>query len=77
MRLYTGLRLAFAVFLLYVAWPFIPTASTSTAKLFWFAWLLFFLVVIGGNLATFLRMSAPPVMEQEHHEKQRESDVSL
>lgn len=72
MRLYTVLRLAFAIFLLYVAWPFIPTATTSVAKLFWVAWLLFFLVVVGGNLATFLRLSVPPVMEQTHVQKQQE-----
>ena len=75
MRLYTGLRLAFAAFLLYVAWPFIPTATTSIAKMFWIAWLLFFFVVVGGNLATFLRMSAPPVMEQEYTEKQQEHNM--
>ena len=72
MRLYTGLRLAFAMFLLYVAWPFIPAASTSLAKLFWIAWLTFFMLVIGGNFATLLRMSAPPVMEQEHSDRQYE-----
>lgn len=72
MRLYTVLRLVFAAFLLYVAWPFIPVASTSLAKTFWFAWLLFFTFVVGGNLATYLRMTTPPVIEQEDHSKQKQ-----
>lgn len=76
MRLYTGLRLLFALFLLYVAWPFIPTASTPIATFFWIAWLLFFTIVVGGNLATFLRMSAPPIMEQSYNESKRKGDTA-
>ncbi len=71
MRFYTVFRLAFAGFLLYVAWPFIPQATTSLGKGFWFTWLLFFLLVVGGNLATFLHLSEPPVMEQEELPRER------
>ena len=70
MRLYTVLRLLFALFLLYVAWPFIPLATTELAKLFLVVWLLFFILVVGGNLATLLHMSDPPVMEQDDEIKQ-------
>lgn len=70
MRLYTVLRLMFSLFLLYVAWPFIPSATTQTAKLFWIVWLFFFVLVVGGNLATLLHISEPPVMEQEDEMKQ-------
>lgn len=65
MRMYTVLRILFALFLLYVAWPFIPLATTEAAKLFWLVWLFLFVLVVGGNLATLLRLSDPPVMEQD------------
>lgn len=71
MRLYTAFRLAFAAFLLYVAWPFIPNAESSISKLFWASWLLFFFLVVGGNLATFLRLTEPPVMERKEKIEQR------
>lgn len=70
MRIYTILRLTFASFLLYVAWPFIPLATTFEAKLFWISWLIFLMLVIGGNLATLLQLSEPPIMEQEHEKKE-------
>lgn len=72
MPMYTLLRLVFAAFLLYVAWPFIPLVSTRIAQIFWLAWLAFFILVVGGNLATFLRMASPPVMEQKSEAKERE-----
>jgi len=65
MRIYTILRLMFALFLLYVAWPFIPLATTKEAKLFWMAWFVLFFLVFGSNFATLLHMSNPPVMEQQ------------
>lgn len=75
MRLYTVLRLAFALFLLYVAWPFIPTATSSLSKFFWGLWLGLFFLVIGGNLATLLKLSQPPVMEQGNNEKQEKREI--
>lgn len=71
MRIYTILRLMFALFLLYVAWPFIPLATTQEAKLFWMAWLGMLFLVVGSNLATLLHMSDPPVMEQLEEIKQK------
>jgi hypothetical protein len=73
MRHYAILRLLLAGFFLYVAWPHIPEAVTRTETVFWGMWLTFFLLVAGANLATLLRMSRPPVMEQEeiYEEKTR------
>ncbi len=63
---YTILRLLLAVFLIYFAWPYIPEAVTQLERIFWGAWLLFLLLVIGGNLATLMKISHPPVMEQNN-----------
>lgn len=71
MRQYTILRLLLALFLLYFAWPYIPTATTQLANIFWIVWLTFLVLVIGGNLATLLQLSSPPVMEQEKTLKER------
>lgn len=70
MRQYTILRLLLALFLLYFAWPYIPTATTQLANIFWIVWLTFLVLVIGGNLATLLQISSPPVMEQKQDMKQ-------
>lgn len=71
MKHYAILRLLFAAFLLYFAWPFIREAVTQLELLFWGAWLVFFLLVVGANLATLLQMVEPPAMEQKET-KQRE-----
>lgn len=71
MRNYTILRLLFAGFLLYFAWPYIPDAATQLEKAFWGVWLGFLLLVIGGNLATLLQISQPPVMEKKGESRQR------
>lgn len=65
MKHYAILRLLLAAFLLYFAWPFIPEAVTQLELLFWGLWLIFFLLVVGANLATLLRMTEPPIMEQK------------
>jgi len=70
-RQYTILRLLLAAFLLYFAWPYIPEATQSLEKLFWGVWLALLFVVIGGNLATLLHLSLPPVMEQREQSKRR------
>lgn len=64
-RHYAILRLLLAGFFLYFAWPVIPYATTSLELTFWGIWVLFFLLVVGANLATLLQMTRPPVMEQE------------
>lgn len=71
MKNYSILRLLLAVFLLYFAWPYIPEAVTQIEKLFWVAWLAFLLLVIGGNLATLLNISHPPVMEQKVEQQEK------
>lgn len=65
MRNYTILRLLLAAFLLYFAWPYIPKATLRIEMLFWGIWLGLFLLVVGANFSTLLRISEPPVMEQE------------
>jgi len=72
MHYYTVLRLLLAGFLLYFAWPYISQAASMLERVFWASWLSFLLLVIGGNLATGLRLSRPPVMEQEVGERQRD-----
>lgn len=70
---YTVLRLLLACFFLYFAWPFIPEAVSSIERIFWGSWLIFFLLVVGANLATLLQITHPPIMEQKH-ERQRQSE---
>lgn len=65
MRHYAILRLLLAGFFIYFAWPLIPVASSQVEFIFWGAWLGFLLLVVGGNLATLLQLTEPPVMEQE------------
>ncbi|HLR68456.1 hypothetical protein [Virgibacillus alimentarius] len=72
MQHYAILRLLLAGFFLYFAWPLIPEATTQLEIVFWGTWLVFFLVVVGANLATLLQMTLPPVMEQDRA-KQRQT----
>lgn len=65
MRQYAVLRIMLAGFFMYFAWPAIPYATTMIEHVFWAAWIVFFLLVVGANLATLLQMTRPPVMEQE------------
>lgn len=65
MRTNTILRLLLACFFLYVAWPMIPQISSKLEYIFWGCWLLFALLFIGANLAALLKISRPPIMEQE------------
>lgn len=64
MRHYAILRLLLACFFLYIAWPLIPQANTQLESIFWGAWLVFLVLVIGANFATLLQMTNPPAMEQ-------------
>lgn len=65
MKHYAVLRLLLAAFFLYFAWPLIPQAASQLEMLFWGSWLCFFLLVTGANLAAILKLTQPPVMEQE------------
>ncbi len=65
MRQYAILRLLLAGFLLYFAWPVIPSAASQVELVFWGGWLLFLVLVVGANFATLLQITKPPIMEQE------------
>ncbi|MEN2765570.1 hypothetical protein [Ornithinibacillus xuwenensis] len=73
LRHYAILRLLLGAFFLYFAWPLIPAAESQLEMVFWGAWLLFFVFVMGANFATLLHLSEPPVMEQEY-DKIRQTD---
>lgn len=73
MRHYAFLRLLLAAFFMYFAWPLIPQSSSQLEMLFWACWLAFFVFVFGANLATLIKISDPPVMEQEF-DKVRQTD---
>ncbi|WP_217586970.1 hypothetical protein [Lentibacillus saliphilus] len=64
MRHYAILKLLLAAFFLYFAWPVIPEAILGIERMFWMGWLIFFLLVVGANLATMLQITEPPIMEQ-------------
>lgn len=68
MYIYATLRLLLAAFFLYFSWPIIPYAVTSIEKLFWGSWLILLYAVLGGNLATLLKLSEPPTYEQPYDE---------
>lgn len=65
MHHYTILRLLLCGFLLYIAWPSITLGTTMVEKTFWISWLVFFCLVVGGNLATGLQISRPPKIEEK------------
>ncbi|MDL4840676.1 hypothetical protein [Aquibacillus rhizosphaerae] len=65
MKQYALLRILLACFFLYIAWPSIRGEISYLSSIFWGAWLVFFLLVLGSNFATLLKMTRPPVMEQE------------
>lgn len=69
MYIYSTLRLLLAAFFLYFSWPFIPFAVTTVEKLFWGSWLLFLYFVLGGNLATLLRLCSPPALERTEDDR--------
>lgn len=62
------LRLLLAGFMLYFAWPKIPQATSTLEMTFWAMWLLFFLAVVGSNLASLLQIIQPSAIEQSVEE---------
>jgi hypothetical protein len=68
---YALLRLLLAGFFLYLAWPAIPQAVKPLELVFWGAWLGFFLLVVGANIASLLQLIQPPIMEQEYTKQRR------
>jgi len=65
LKQYSILRLLFAGFLLYIAWPAIPEMTTNSEVLFWGIWLAFFLLFVGGNSASLFQLVRPPSMEKQ------------
>ncbi len=51
------LHLLLAVFLMYMAFPFIASHPVGIAHLFWFSWLTFFVLFIGANLAIIFKIN--------------------
>ncbi|KGX89109.1 hypothetical protein [Pontibacillus litoralis] len=72
---YSVLRLLLAFFLLYMAWPYIQVQGEQVASYFWLGWLVFFLFVVGANLADLLRISRQPALEEERKLKKRQQSV--
>lgn len=64
-------RILFTCFLLYVAWPYIPTMQTGIEKLFWGVWLSLFVLIVGGNGIAFMQLKTTTGMAKEEQEKQR------
>lgn len=71
MNQFALLRILFACFLLYVAWPYIPLMSTSTEKTFWGVWLFMFVLIIGGNGISLLQMKTTTGMMREEQIRER------
>ncbi|MCZ0703197.1 membrane protein CcdC involved in cytochrome C biogenesis [Natronobacillus azotifigens] len=57
---YALLKLLLALFLLYVAFPMIGSTTVQLVNLFWLVWFLFFLLIIGANLAVLLNIQTQP-----------------
>ncbi|MFC0522338.1 hypothetical protein ACFFGV_01880 [Pontibacillus salicampi] len=64
MRQNALLRLLLACFLLYMAWPFLRVQGETLANYFWIGWMVFFVLVAGGNLALLLQLSSPPKFKE-------------
>ncbi len=63
------LRLLLAGLMIYFALPEIQTAASNLEMVFWGMWLVFFLLVVGANLAILLQMIDSPPMEQTQQKK--------
>lgn len=66
MKQYALLRLLFALFLLYIAWPSMIQPASGVAQLFWSMWFVFVLVVSGANLATLMELNRTVQLEQSN-----------
>jgi len=64
-------RILFACFLLYVAWPYIPTMETGLEMIFWGVWLLLFVLIVGGNGLRFLQMRVTTGLPKEEQSRER------
>lgn len=64
MHYYAFLRIAFVGFLMYLSFPYMLQASGQLEFIFWTVWVMVFFFIVGGNVATILRINKPPVIEQ-------------
>lgn len=71
MHHYALLRLLLAFFFLYIAWPYIPEASSQLENIFWGAWLVFFCFIVAANVSTLLHISEPPKLEANEEKLQK------
>lgn len=65
MHYYALLRIAFVGFLMYLAFPYMLQVSGQLEFIFWTVWVMVFFFIVGGNVATLLRINKPPVIEQK------------
>jgi len=72
MHYYALLRIAFVGFLMYLAFPYMLQVSGQLEFIFWTVWVMVFFFIVGGNVATLLRIHQPPVIEQSSSVEQSE-----
>lgn len=71
MHYYALLRIAFVGFLMYLAFPYMLEMSSQLEFVFWTVWVMVFFFIVGGNVATLLKINQPPVIEQTEAVKQK------
>lgn len=71
MHLYALFRILIVGFFLYMARPYLLNVEGTIEFLFWSAWLLLALLILGANLATLLQITHPPLIEQEQKQERK------
>lgn len=66
-------KILLALLFLYIAWPWVSVSFHSYANVFWLCWLCLFFLVVGGNLSTLLKITSPPLLEEERKRRQKDS----
>lgn len=69
---YALLKILLGIFLLYLALPVLGVSANSMANLFWGLWLIFFVLVVGANLAVLLNVQRQRPQENLNYEKMRQ-----
>lgn len=72
--LHSLFKILLASLFLYIAWPKVTISTYSFANLFWLSWLILFLLVIGGNLSTLLKITEPPILEKSYRPGEKTHD---
>jgi len=76
MRQNALLRLLLSCFLLYMAWPSLQVQGGTLASYFWLAWLVFFLLVAGSNLATVMKIPTGVQLQNPSESEKKRYSVS-